>query len=65
MSNPSSQSSPAIQPKPPIVRRHLQTIRKLWQNSSPQQPFLFTHRLDTALTVEDFCVQFVTQKYMQ
>jgi len=51
--------------KTPIIRKHLQTIRKLWNNSSPQEPFFFTHNLDDKLTIELFCVQFVMQKYMQ
>lgn len=49
----------------PLIRKYLQSIRRLWHGSSNQSPFFFTHCLTPTLTIEDFCIQFVLDKYMQ
>lgn len=50
------------------LRHNLGQVRKRWVHSSPQYPFLLSHRLQgmrtkQALTIEQFCISFIQHKY--
>jgi hypothetical protein len=47
------------------TRKNLQKIRQLWNKSNNADPFLFCDFIDVdkKLTVEEFCINFVIQKY--
>jgi hypothetical protein len=47
----------------PETRKHYQTIRKLWHNRSPLNPFWYNTPLND-YTVETFSICSIAQKYI-
>ena len=51
--------------KEQTMRPMLNEVRRMWYNSSKNNPFVLSRIVETAeLTVEEFCVWFIFQKYV-